>query len=456
MHEQRPFSYHLKTHLALGLPLIGSHLAQTAIGITDTVMLGWYDVEALAALVLANTFYIALFLFGSGFAFAVMPLVAAAAEQGDETRVRRVTRMGLWISFGVGAMALPLLLFSDPLLRALGQDPELSAVVQGYMRIMGWGIFPALAVMVLKSYLSALERTIVQLVVTIGAALANAALNYVLIFGRFGAPEMGIHGAAVASLGVQVISVVALVLYAVRAFPSHALFRRVWKPDVAAIREVFGMGWHIAVAVLAEVGLFSCSSLLVGTLGTVPLAAHGIALQLSGLSFMVPLGLSNAATVRAGRAYGRGDAQALRTGAKAAQTLGLAWGLFAVVVFVSAAEFLVGLFIDPTDPLRGEIQQAGRVLIYMSALFQLADFSQAIAAALLRGMQDTRRPMLLATASYWLVGAPASWLFGIVLGYGAPGVWIGLVAGLSTASVLLNRRFWTLLAELSGHTPRGG
>ena len=167
------FSDHVRAHLTLGLPLIGSHVAQMAIGVTDTVMLGWYDVEALAALVLANTAYMALFLFGSGFAFAVMPLVSSAAEQGDETRVRRVTRMGLWISLGFALAVLPVLWFSAPILLALGQDPELSQGAQDYLRIMGWGVIPALSVMVLKSYLSALERTKVQLAVTLAAALAN-------------------------------------------------------------------------------------------------------------------------------------------------------------------------------------------------------------------------------------------------------------------------------------------
>ena len=436
------FRAQIRAHLALGLPLIGSHLAQMAIGTTDMVMLGWYDVEALAGLVLATTLYMVVFLFGSGFAFAVMPLVAAAAEAGDEVRIRRVTRMGLWISTGFALAVMPLLWFSAPLLRMLGQEPALAEGAQDYLRIMGWGIIPALAVMVLKSYLSALERARVQLLVTVAAALANVAFNHAFIFGNWGAPELGIRGAAIASLGVQVISVGALALYAIRSFPGHDLFARLWRPDPEALREVAAMGSHVGLTVLAEVGMFSAAGLLVGLLGTVPLAAHGIVLQITSLAFMVPLGMSNAATVRAGRAFGARDGVALRQGAAAALTLGLGWAGFAVLAFVALPELLVGLYLDPDEPLRAEITATGRQLLLVAALFQLADATQVIAVSLLRGMHDTRVPMLIAAASYWLVGMSAAWVFGFALGLGAVGVWLGLLAGLATAAVLLGTRFW--------------
>jgi MATE family multidrug resistance protein len=267
-------------------------------------------------------------------------------------------------------------------------------------------------------------------------------VNYLLIFGNYGAPELGIRGAAIASLLVQVISVVALALYAVRSFPAHTLFQRLWRPDWEALREVTAMGWHVGLTVLAEVGLFSFSAILVGLLGTVPLAAHGIALQIASISFMVPLGLSNAATVRAGRAYGRGDGAALRQGALAAYSLGVGWAVLAVVLFLSMPTLLVGGFIGPDEPLRDQILEVGRRLLFMAALFQLADATQVLSVSLLRGMLDTRAPMMIAASSYWLIGAPAAWIFGITLGLGASGVWLGLVVGLATAALWLGLRFW--------------
>jgi len=432
---------HVRAHLTLGLPLIGSHLAQMAIAATDTLMLGWFDARVLAGQVLANVPYSVLFLFLSGFAFAVMPLVSAAAEARDDTRIRRVTRMGLWISLGFGLLVMPVFLFARPILTAGGQDPELAALAQQYLRIMGWGILPSLMVMVLKSYLSGLERTRVQLVVTLVAVGLNVALNWVLIFGHFGAPALGIQGAAIASLTVNIASALALALYAARSFPAHALFHRLWKVDREALAEVFAMGWHIGLTTLAEVGLFAFTAMLAGALGTVPLAAHGIATQLAAFSFMVPLGISNAATVRAGRAYSRGDRVGLRRGAKAALIMGLGWAVLAVATFLTLPELLVGAFVGIDDPLREPIIALGRQLLAIGALFQLFDASQVVAAGLLRGMQDTRAPMLIAASAYWLIGAPAAWILGLGLGFGILGVWAGLVLGLASAAILLNLRF---------------
>lgn len=435
---------HAKAHLTLGLPLIGSQLAQVAVQTTDTLMIGWYDVRALAALVLGTSTYLILFIFISGFAWAVTPLVAAAAEHDDEVRIRRVTRMGLWVSLGTGALCLPVFIWSKPILVALGQDPEISQMAQTYLRIAGFGLLPGLMVMVLKGYLSALEKTRVQFWVTVGAALANVVVNYLLIFGSFGFPELGIQGAAIASLIVNLVSAIWLALYAIRVFPGHTLFQRLWRPDIEALREVFSMGWQIGLTTVAEVGLFNFSSYVMGWIGTIQLAAHGVALQIATIAFMVQLGLSNAATVRAGRAYGRRDGRALIDGAVAVWLLGFFFALISLVVFLTIPEFLMGLFVDPDDPLRGDILAIGTTLLAMAALFQFVDSAQVLGISILRGMQDTRRPMIAAAVSYWLVGAPTTYIFGIVLGWEGVGVWLGLVTGLACAAIYVQIRFWTL------------
>ncbi|MEJ1999393.1 MAG: MATE family efflux transporter [Maritimibacter sp.] len=439
---------HMRALLGLGLPLVGSNLAQIAIGMTDTVMLGWYDVRALAAMVLAGTLFYPMFFFGSGFAQAVMPLVSAAAETGDDIRIRRATRMGMWISIGFGLMILPLFWFAAPLLRMIGQEPDLALGAQTYLRIIGWGMLPGLLVMVLKSYLAAQEHTRVQLVATLAAAAANAGLNYVLIFGHFGAPELGMRGAAIASVAVQLVLLAVLMGSALRNFPDHHLFQRLWRPDFDALRDVFRMGWHIGLTTLAEVGLFSFSGLLVGLFGAVALAAHGIALQISSMAFLAELGLSSAATVRAGRAFGANDVPRLRKGALAAYILAGGWAALAAIAFLTIPDLLVGACVSRDEPLRADILEMGRVLLTMAALFQLADASQVVAAGLLRGMQDTRAPMYIAAASYWLIGAPASWLIGAVLGYGVVGVWWGLVSGLTAAAILLTSRFLRASARM--------
>jgi len=435
---------HISAILRLGLPLIGSHLAQIAIGITDTVMLGWYSVDALAAGALGSTSFFLLFLMGSGFAFAVMPLVAAAAAAGDTATARRTARMGLWASILFALVMLPVVWFATPILRALGQDPRISEMAGSYLQIVGLGLMPALMVMVLKGFLAALERTQIVLWATLAGAALNAALDWALIFGHWGAPEMGLRGAAIASVIGQMFALVLLATHVAyqRQLREYDLFRRLWRPDIEALTGVVRLGWPIGLTNLAESGLFTASALMMGWLGTYPLAAHGIAIQIVAVTFMVHVGLSNAATVRAGQALGRGDPAGLRRGAWAALALSGLFATVAVGVFLTEPAALIGLFLSANEPARPEIIRIGTGLLAIAALFQLADASQVMAIGLLRGLQDTRVPMVIAALSYWGVGIPVSYLLGLPLGLGGQGIWLGLVLGLALAATLLMLRFW--------------
>ncbi|NDW47448.1 MATE family efflux transporter [Ruegeria sp. PrR005] len=433
---------HARAIAVLGLPLIGGHLAQFAIGLTDTVMLGWYGVEALAAVTLGHSYFFVLFLMGAGFGWAVMPMVAAAAAERDETSIRRATRMGLWASLIFATLAMPLLIWSQPILLALGQETAIAAMAAEYLQVAGWGMIPALMVMVLKSYLAALERTQVVFWITVLAVLVNAGANYALIFGNWGAPELGITGAAIASICTQMVSLVAVVAYALWVLPQHTLFRRFWRPDTEMFRRVVRLGVPIALTNLAEVSLFSASAVMMGWLGAVPLAAHGIAIQLAAATFMVHLGLSNAATIRAGNAYGRRDREHMARGGKVVIAMSLMMSLVTITLFLTCAEPLISLFMEPDDPNRPQILAIGTGLLAMAALFQLVDGAQVMALGLLRGVQDTTVPMVMAAVSYWVVGIPASYGLGFLLGWEGIGVWAGLVLGLFFAGILLMARFW--------------
>lgn len=439
------YSQHLRKTLVLGLPLIGGHLAQVAIGITDTVMLGWYSIDALAAVTLGSTYFFVFFIFGSGFAWAVMPMVASFAAENDEVGLRRATRMGLWLSLGFAMLALPMMIWSEPILRQMGQGDAVARDAGAYLSLAAYGIIPALIVMVIKSYLAALERTQVVLWITILAAVVNALANYALIFGNWGAPELGIRGAAIASIITQTISLVGVVIYARWSLPEHALFQRLWRADPQMLRRVFMLGWPIGLTALSEVGLFAASAVMMGWLGTVPLAAHGIAMQLTSLTFMVHLGISNVATIRAGNAYGRRDPQHMERGAWVVTLLSLGFAVATVILYLMAPEALMSLFMQQDDPQRPEILAIGVGLLVMAALFQLMDGAQVIALGLLRGVQDTRIPMIFAAVSYWGVGVPGSYLFGFVLGLGGIGIWLGLLVGLALAGLLLTVRFWVVI-----------
>lgn len=444
--SQMSIPTHARATLALGLPLIGSSLAQMALHVTDTVMVGWYGVVALAAVVLGSSTFFILFILGAGFAKAVLPMVAAARAAGDETRIRRDARMGLWLSAAFGVLIYPVFWWSEPLLRALGQDAEVSALARDYLRIAGAGMVPALWVAVLQSWLAALGRTQVVLWVTLAAVAVNIAINWALIFGHWGFPEMGAAGAAVATVTVQVVSFLALGLYAARlpALRQYHLFQRFWKLDAPALAQVFRLGWPIGLTGIAEGGLFQASALMMGWVGTVQLAAHGIALEAAAVAFMVHVGLSSAATIRIAGFAERGEARSLRDATLVALGLSFLVAVAVIAVFVTLPEPVIGLFLDETKPESAEILAFGTSLLALAALFQLADAMQVMALGLLRGLHDTRVPMVLAAVSYWVIGIPASYVLAFPLGQGGVGLWLGLVVGLAAAGGSLMLRFWQL------------
>ncbi len=442
MSPEMSYPGHVKAILVLGLPLVGGHLAQFSIGLVDTVMLGWYGVDELAAVTLASTYFFVLFILGAGFAMAVMPMVAAAAASEDDVSVRRTTRMGLWLSVAYALAVMPLMIWSRPILQLLGQEPQVAQLASEYLRVACWGIIPALLVMVLKSYLAALERTQVVLWVTVWAAVTNGVFDYMLIFGNWGAPELGLMGAALASLVTQMVSLIAIVGYAAWRLPDHQIFLRLWRPDWEMMGRVFRLGVPIGLTLVSEVGLFAASALMMGWLGKLSLAAHGIVVTVASATFMVHLGLCNVATIRAGNAYGRQDREHMTRGAIAVIGLSLCFALLTMIVFLSAPVPLLSMFMEADNPYRSEILDIGVTLLAVAALFQLVDGAQAMALGLLRGVQDTKVPMLMAAMSYWLIGIPTSYYLGFILGMGGVGIWLGLVVGLACTAIFLMTRFW--------------
>ena len=440
---------HARATLVLGLPLIGSHLAQMLLHVTDTVMMGWYGVTELAAVVIASSSFFVIFILGAGFAQAVMPMVASAIGRGDEVQVRRDTRMGLWLSIAFGVLTYPLFWWSGPLLLGLGQNPDVAALGQDFLRIAGLGMIPALLVMVLKSYLAALERTQVVLWVTLAGVGVNVAFGWTLIFGNWGKPELGVRGAAIASVAVQGMTAWALAVYAgwLPELRRFRLFQRFWRPDWHALGQVFRLGMPIGLTSLAEGGMFQASALMMGWIGTVELASHGIALQAAALTFMVHLGLSNATTVRTALAAGAGDRAGLRRGGKVAIALSMGFAAVTVTAFLVLPRPIISLFLDGDNPESAQILAYGTALLAVAALFQVVDALQVMALGLLRGVKDTRAPMWIAVLSYWIVGIPTSYLLAFKAGYGGVGLWLGLVVGLSVAAVLLMVRFWGRVAR---------
>lgn len=435
---------HFRATLALGLPIIGTQMAQMGIGFVDTVMLGWLGAETLAASVLATTMFFLVLVVGFGLATAVMPLAAQAAGEDDIRSLRRSVRMGLWVAWIYGALMMPVLWNTEVMLLAIGQKPELASMAQEYIRIVQWSIFPVLTVSVLRSYLSALERMQIVLWITLAGVAVNALLNYAFIFGNFGAPRMELAGAAVASVITNVLMAAALILYCLKlpALREYEIFVRLWRPDWVAFREVFRLGLPISLTILAEVGLFAAASVMMGWLGTIELAAHGIALQIASISFMIPLSFSQVGTVRFARAVGRKDPEGMDKAGKTILVLGVGFAILAAIIFVLFPVALISMYLDKANPDAQLIINYGTPLLIVAAAFQLVDTLQVIGAGLLRGMKDTRVPMFIAMFSYWAIGVPAAYIFGFVLDFGGQGIWSGLAFGLAVASILMNWRYF--------------
>jgi len=427
--------------MRLGLPLVGSAVAGFAIHMTDTIMLGWYSVLSLAAATLATSFWFVIFIVGAGFGTAVMPMVAEAASASDDVRARRVTRMGMWLSLLYFAVAFAPLWWSEHVFLWLGQTSEVAAEGQLYIRIAMFGMIPGLQTVVFRSYLSGLHLTGVQLWITLAGVVLNALVNYALIFGNWGAPEMGIQGAAVASVVIQTLTAIVLAIYAQIKLPHYNLFQRIWRADWQAFWQVFRLGFPIGMTSLAEGGLFSASAVMMGWIGEIELAAHGIALQITALLFMFHVGMSQAATIRAGGAYGRRNVVELWMIARTALAVAFVFGIAAVALMVGMPETLVSLYIDPAEPARETLIVIGVKLVMLAAVFQFVDSTQINALALLRGVQDTTVPMWLASVSYWLIGLPASYFMAFTLGLRESGLWLGLTVGLGMAAITLGWRF---------------
>lgn len=449
--DTQSWSAHFRATLALGLPLIGAQIAQIAINTTDVVMLGWYGTTELAASVLATASFFFVYIFGAGFTHAIVPIASQAQGRGDRQQVRRSVRMGLWAALAYAALMMPVLWNLETILVFAGQDPALSKLAGSYMHIAMWGLVPALATLALRAFFSALSQAQAVLWSALAGTLANAVLNYMFIFGNWGAPEMGVRGAALASVlsGLLIFLVLVTWIRLHREFAVYDLFVRFWRPDWHAFREIVRLGLPIGLTVIAEVGLFFASTVMMGWLGTATLAAHGIALQLASIAFMVPLGLSNAATVRVGQAFGRGDGPGLRRAALTAMYVSGGFAVFSALLFFAIPEQLIGLFLDDSKAEAAQVLATAVPLLAIAACFQFADCIQAVGAGLLRGLKDTRVPMILAVVSYWGLGMPAALILGFWFDLGGPGIWWGLAIGLAVAAVLLNVRFFRSIRDLA-------
>ena len=431
----------------LSVPIILTNVGQVAIQTTDVVMIGWLGPEALAASVLGINVMFVLLLFGIGVVAATAPMIAQDlgrrpyAVRGP----RRTVRQGLGVALALGLPACVLLWHIAPLLRLLRQDPALIAAAEPFVRAAMLGFLPALWFVVLRNFIASLERPRAAMVIMLIGVSFNAIAGYGLIFGRLGMPALGLLGAGIAAALTNWFVFVGLLGYVLidRQFRRFHILGRLWRPDWPRLRELFRIGLPIGVTLVMEVGLFAAAGFVIGLIGTAQLAAHQIALQCASVTFMVPLGLAQAATVRVGLAAGADEGKA-----SARRPHGADHGRRVHAGDGDRDVDRAGRDRRVVRRRQGPRQRGGRarrrhVPRDRGAVPDLRG-GQVIGAGALRGLKDTRWPMAFAALAYWAVGGTLALILGFGAGLGGLGVWLGLAASLAVAAALMIGRFLAL------------
>jgi MATE family multidrug resistance protein len=441
----------LAATLALGWPLILTNLAQTGLTTADVILMGWLGSHALAAGALGTNIYFAFLISGIGIVTATAPLIAQelGRKRHSVRDVRRTVRQGLWAAVAISVPVWIVLWNAQAILLLLGQEPALAAEAAPYVRTLQWAFLPFLGSVVLRSFLSALERPRWVLVMGLLALPLNIAVAWAFMFGAFGAPSLGLAGAGVATTVASafIFCGLALVIVTDRKLRRYHLFGRFWRADWRRFRTIWRIGLPIGGTLLFEVGLFNAAAFVMGLFGPEPLAAHAIALQIASLTFMVPLGLAQAATVRVGLAYGAGDPESIRRAGWTSYALGVGFMACIAVLMMAFPRTLAGIFLDAADPKNAGVIAFAATFLGFAALFQVVDGAQVVGAGMLRGLNDTRVPMLYAAAGYWGIGATLGIVLAFPVGLRGTGIWIGLATGLAVVAGLMLWR-WLRRTEL--------
>ena len=422
-------------------------LGQVMTGVADSVMVGWTGATPLAASSFANIFFSIPLFFGIGVSYAITPLVAEGAGAKDQTKIIEILRHGFIINLLVAILLVGLIFLVEPFMFSMGQPEDVVAMGIPYLSIIGVSIIPTMIFQTYRQFAEGLEKTRMAMIIVVGSNLLNIALNYILIFGKYGFPEMGLNGAGWATLISRVVMAISMMLY-VYYGKRFIAFRKGFSfgsYSKSLISKMLHIGLPAGSQFIFEAGAFGFSALMMGWLGTTALAAHQIAINLATISYMTTSGLGAAATIRVGNFLGQRDKRKLQDSAFTmiwmAVALMAAWAL----LFIFGRHLLPSLYIEDAAVI--ELTAA---LLIIAAFFQLSDGIQVVCAGALRGLQDVKVPSILIFVAYWVIALPLGYWLAFPLGLGATGIWIGLLIGLTLTASAMVVRFWRLSRNLGG------
>jgi multidrug resistance protein, MATE family len=438
MPSAQSLSVHLRENLKLAVPVMLGNLGHVMIGVCDNIMVGHLNAVSLAGAGLATVVFNVLLLFGIGVSYAISTLVAEASGEKNELRIIQTLQHGLVINFLNAMVLVTLVYFGKNILYHIGQPEEVVAKAIPYLNIITFSLIPVLIFQTFKQFSEGLGNTWIPLFVILGANVLNVVLNYILIYGHLGFPAYGLEGAGWATFISRIVMAIAMV-FSIYFYPSFVRYRKAFSIGpyyTQYFKKMLHLGLPSGVQFIFEVAAFDFSLVMSGWLGTKTQAAHQIVINMATLTYMVTSGLAAAATVRVGFFSGKRDVGNRSRAAYSLLGMGLVLMTWFAIVFITSRNLLAGLYVTDVDVI-----SIASPLLIIAGLFQLSDGAQVICIGALRGMQDVRVPSIFIFVSYWVIGLPLGYWLGFPLGYGATGIWCGLLIGLTLTALAM---FWRL------------
>ena len=441
----------MRNFLRLAIPLAGAQLAQSLTGFFDTLMMGRLGAETLAAGGLACLSFSAVLFTVGGIVMAVTPAIAQAYGAGNKSRIENIAHQGLWLVLLLTIPMTFVLAHLDAWMVSFGQAETTVALADIYLDLILWSFFPALGFMMLRGVVSGLSQARPIMLIVVTGTVFNISGNYVLAFGKYGFPRLELAGLALATVATHWGMFLALVIYILKQsqLKEYRIFQQLYSFKPALVSELVKVGFPIAVFSALEIGIFTVVTYLMGVLGTDVLAAHQIVLQTIIVIFMIPLGMSFAATVRVGQWLGQKNLEGVKRSGYLSIAVGFIFMTLMAIALLLFPQFIVGLYLNPKAPANAKVIALVSPMLTIAALAQILDGVQKIAYGALQGMQDTRIPMLFSIPALWIIGLPLGYWLGFHAGWGGVGLWTGQSIGVALVGVIFTLRFHYLTKVLS-------
>lgn len=430
--KQMTFKQHIKSTISLAVPVAIGQLGHVMLGVVDTLMVGRLGAVQLAASSLVNSLLILILIFGMGMSVAVTPLVAISKGSDDNKECGLIHNQALIVNFIFSLILCGFSIIASEFIGYLNQPTEVILYAKSYMKIMSFSMIPLMIFLTYKQFFDGLSITKPGMFVAIISNLINVIGNYILIFGKFGFPALGLDGAGIASFSTRLFMAILIIFYFYRSkkFKQYSSIKFTFRIDKKIAKKIFITGLPTGFQMFFEVGAFSFAAVMIGWLGANQLAAHQIAISMASVTFMIVLGISSAATIRVGNFLGQKNLEHVRKAIYASILLGVSLMAFFGLTFIIFNKELPTLFIT-----NRKVIEYSSTLLIIAAFFQIFDGTQAVSLGVLRGLIDVKIPMYLAFISYWIISIPLSYLLGFVFNFGVSGVWVSLSIGLIFAAM---------------------